>query len=682
MPIIHGAADAFRPPKRVSVPDGAAQSLKIVQPGGYTGPWSATETPYMVEPMSMLASRKHEAVVFVGPARSGKTMGLLDGWISYAVTCDPGDMLVVQMTQDKARDYSKTRVDRAIRHSQPLAEMMSRRGHDDNTHDKMFRHGMWLKIGWPSATQLSSSDYRYVAFTDYDRMPDNIDGEGSGFQMGLKRTTTYLSRGMCMVESSPGRPIADPAHRPATPHEAPPTNGILGLYNRGDRRRHYWPCPHCGEYFQASPGLQLFASLPEEEDLLALVRGADLSAMAREHTVIFCPHCAAGIEPKHKQRMNQLGEWLRDGQEISRSGTKSDGGIHSSIASYWQGGVSAAYQSWESLILRYLQALRSFATAGDEESLRVTVNTDQAMPYMPKAIREDQKNELEELAEPLPRYIVPDEARLIIAAADVQGGQNARFVVQVHAFGPYMEQWLIDRYEIKESERPGADGGYAPIDPASYPEDWDMLERKVLDATYRTNIDGLELRPRLLVADSGGEEGVTENAKAWWRSLRKDGLGGRVRLYKGGSTISAPIYRETKIGEHKDVPQLLCNKNQLNDALFNAARREDSGAARLHLPDWLSAAFWDEMRAEIRLPNGKWEQRRKRNESIDLCAMIWAGALHLGLPRMNWDRPSKGWAKPLEENTMRMSRDDRREMQADRPAKKPHRGRRVRMRMR
>nr|WP_285222385.1 phage terminase large subunit family protein [Escherichia coli] len=21
------------------------------------------------------------------------------------------------------------------------------------------------------------------------------------------------------------------------------------MYNRGDRRRWYWPCPHCGEYF-------------------------------------------------------------------------------------------------------------------------------------------------------------------------------------------------------------------------------------------------------------------------------------------------------------------------------------------------------------------------------------------------------------------------------------------------
>ncbi|EKI05075.1 phage terminase large subunit family protein, partial [Escherichia coli 5412] len=44
--------------------------------------------------------------------------------------------------------------------------------------------------------------------------------------------------------------MKDVKWRRTSPHEAPPTTGILSLYNRGDRRRWYWPCPHCGEYFQ------------------------------------------------------------------------------------------------------------------------------------------------------------------------------------------------------------------------------------------------------------------------------------------------------------------------------------------------------------------------------------------------------------------------------------------------
>ena len=80
---------AFKPPRRVTVSKGAQENLFLRQPGGYTGPWSADETPYMVEPMDMLASKRHEAVCFVGPARTGKTLSLVDAWITYAVTCDP-----------------------------------------------------------------------------------------------------------------------------------------------------------------------------------------------------------------------------------------------------------------------------------------------------------------------------------------------------------------------------------------------------------------------------------------------------------------------------------------------------------------------------------------------------------------------------------------------------------------
>ena len=40
-------------------------------------------------------------------------------------------------------------------------------------HDKTFAHGMWVRIAWPTIGNLSSTEYRYVAFTDYDRMPDD-----------------------------------------------------------------------------------------------------------------------------------------------------------------------------------------------------------------------------------------------------------------------------------------------------------------------------------------------------------------------------------------------------------------------------------------------------------------------------------------------------------------------------
>ncbi len=668
---VTSGCDALRPPKRVTVAEGVAQTLVINQPGGYIGPWSAEETPYMVEPMNMLASRTHEAVCFVGPARTGKTMGLLDGWITHAVVNDPGDFAVIQMTQEKAREYSKTRIDRMIRHSPALQALKSSSGQHDNTHDKMFRHGMWLRIAWPTVTNLSGSDYRYVAFTDYDRMPDDIDGEGAPFTLGLKRTTTFLSRGMCMVESSPGRDVADPGWAPVTPHEGPPTGGVLGIYNRSDRRRWYWPCLDCGTFFEAAPGLSLFG-LPADDELLEMVREADLGQLATRYSKVVCPHCGSITDQRYKHELNQRGVWLRDGEFITNDGERYGNPITSTIAGYWMGGVAAAYQNWRSLVMRHLQGLRDYALTGEELTLKTTVNTDQGLPYLPRALVEASKNGGQiRQDEGMARFHVPDDARFLVAAVDVQGGSNARFVVQVHAVGAHMEQWVVDRYEIKDSKREGVGSDFAPIDPASYAEDWLVLTEKVVQSTYKTSTEGRELQVLMTVVDSGGEDGVTDKAYAWYRTMRQAGLHDRIMLIKGASSKTAPMIRQSLVGqrtsrEKGDVPIYMLNPNLLKDAVHAGLRRPTPGPGYIHVPAWVNKAFLDELyRSEVRGEGGVWSQVRKRNEAFDLAAYVRAGCLRLGADKIkNWDK-APAWAQPLATNREMVSREERIELKED-----------------
>lgn len=650
--IIRGAAVAFRPPRRVSVAQGAAGALVIRQPGGYSGNWSPTEAPYMIEPMNMLASRQHEAVCFVGPARTGKTMGLLDGWLAHCVVNDPGDMLVVQMSQEKAREYSKIRIDRAIRNSPALRELMSSRGHDDNTHDKLFKHGMWLKIGWPAATQLSSSDYRYVALTDYDRMPDDIDGEGAGYALGLKRTQTFLSRGMCMVESSPGRDYSDPHWKPLTPHEAPPCNGIIGIYNRSDRRRWYWRCPECGEYFEAAPGPGLFSMIPPERDLLEEVRSANLSAMAERWATVICPVNGCMLDQRLKPILNNIetARWVADGQQVTTDGEVVGEASVSSIAGYWLGGVAAAYQKWDSLILRYLQGLREYATSGAEQSLRTTINTDQGMPYLPRHLLADTDSSIEDrLDAEAQRYHVPESARFLVATADVQGGANGRFVCEVRAFGRDLESWLVDRFSITHTERNGV---AAQVDPAGYPEDWDLLTKKLVTATYKT-CDGREMRVLRTAVDTGGESGTTPNAYAWYRRLRRLGLSHRAMLIKGGSRdqgkpVTQGTARDNRGRAMRDMPLWIVNTDYFKDIVAASLRRKTPGPGYYHAPSWLPQGYFDELRAEVRDASGKWKKIRARNEALDLWVYALAVCESLGFGpkgRLRWDAPPD-WALP------------------------------------
>lgn len=652
--IVRDASVALKPPRRVAVSRGAADALVIRQPGGYSGPWSPYEAPYMIEPMDMLASRKHEAVCFVGPARTGKTMGLLDGWLSHVVTNDPGDMLVVQMSQEKAREYSKTRVDRAIRNSPKLKELMSPSRHDDNTHDKLFRHGMWLKIGWPAATQLSSTDYRYVAITDRDRMPDDIDGEGDVFSLARKRTQTFLSRGMCMLESSPGRDCEDPHWKPSSPHEAPPVTGILGIYNTSDRRRWYWKCIECHEYFEARPGLELFSSLPPERELMEMVRTANLPALAERHAKVVCPCCGCQIESRFKPQLNDIStaRWVAEGQTVTRDGELIGEPARSNIVGYWLGGVAAAYQKWDSLILRYLQGLREYAMSGSDLTLKTTINTDQGMPYLPRHLLADAGGNLEDRLDAIERYFVPADARFLVATADVQGGSSGRFVCEVRAFGPHLESWLVDRFSISTTTRGDQ---AAQVDPSGYPEDWDLLTDKLVRATYRLD-DGREMRVFRVAVDTGGEEGTTPNAYAWYRRLRAAGLSHRVMLVKGGSHAQEkPIVRGTARTNEgrpmRDMPIWIINTDFYKDMVAASLRRKAPGPGYAHIPAWIKQVcpgYFDELRAEVRQANGKWKKVRPRNEALDLWVYSLAIVEAEGFGpkgRLSWDSPP-AWALP------------------------------------
>ena len=666
---------AFNPPRRIPISQGASENLYFKQPGGVPGPWSVHEAAYMREPMDMLASRRHEAVCFVGPARTGKTAGLILGWMSHAIVNDPGDMLILSMTQDKAREFSKVEIDRALANSPSLKNLMGS-AQSSTVHDKMFKHGMWLKIAWPTTSNVASSTYRYVAITDLDRIQnaENVDGEGPLFNLALKRTQTFLSRGMCLVESSPGIELVDPHWRPATPHEAPPATGILGVYNRSDRRRFYWRCPLCEGWFQAEPGLGLFG-LPSEDTLLEIVREADLESIAVEHNRVVCPHCHAKIGPSNKTDLNQNGRWLQDGQMLTNKNELIGKYQESSIAGYWLGGVSASYQSWRSMILRYLQGLRDYALSNSEESLKTTVNTDQGMPYMPRALRNiaaDGNDPANRRDSRLERYVVPAWTRFVVVSVDVQGGVGARFVVQAHAIGPHREKAIIDRFAITESERDGI-GGKAPIDPARYVEDWDLLVERILRKTYRTPTENIEIKVRMLVVDSGGEDGVTDRAYEWFRKARKQGLSSRVMLVKGfgrKTEANMPLVKEAFVGEVRsgntvvmpaDVPLYNLNTNRLKDTVSNGLRRPVPGPGYVHIPAWLPQNQLDELNSEVRNPDGTWTQVRKRNETFDLLCYAEAGCLRLAADRINWDAPPD-WARPLADNAECITRAERHEM--------------------
>ena len=634
----------LRAPRRMRVADAVAQYMRVPMGAGNSVPWDPLVAPYVIEPMNCLASREYDAVIFVGPARTGKTIGLIDGWVIYNVICDPADMLIIQMTEEKAREHSKKRLARTFRVSPEVVSRLSPNKNDNNVYDRTFLAGNYLKIGWPSVNIMSSSDYKCVALTDYDRFPEDIDGEGDAFSLASKRTTTFMSSGMTLVESSPGRDVKDVKWRRTSPHEAPPTTGILSLYNRGDRRRWYWPCPHCGEYFQPCG------------DVVAGFRDIADPVLASEAAYIQCPSCSGRIMPEQKRELNGRGVWLRDGESINADGSRYGDPRRSRIASFWMEGPAAAYQTLSQLVYKLLTAEQEYETTGSEETLKTVINTDWGLPYLPRASMEQRKSELlEQRAEPVPSRSVPDGVNFLVATVDVQAGRHRRFVVQVTGYGSRGERWIIDRYNITQSLRGDSDGESQRIDPASYPEDWDVLLTDVFHKSWPLASDpSQQMRLMAMAVDSGGEDGVTDNVYKFWRRCRRDGLGKRIYLFKGDSIRRAKLITRTfpdntgRTGRRAqaagDVPLWLLQTDALKDRVNNALWRDSPGPGYVHFPDWLGSWFYDELTYEERSSDGKWSKPgRGANEAFDL--MVYAEALVIlhGYEKIRWpDAPE--WA--------------------------------------
>ncbi|RRB83343.1 phage terminase large subunit family protein [Escherichia coli] len=634
----------LRAPRRMRVADAVAQYMRVPMGAGNSVPWDPLVAPYVIEPMNCLASREYDAVIFVGPARTGKTIGLIDGWVIYNVICDPADMLIIQMTEEKAREHSKKRLARTFRVSPEVVSRLSPNKNDNNVYDRTFLAGNYLKIGWPSVNIMSSSDYKCVALTDYDRFPEDIDGEGDAFSLASKRTTTFMSSGMTLVESSPGRDVKDVKWRRTSPHEAPPTTGILSLYNRGDRRRWYWPCPHCGEYFQPCG------------DVVAGFRDIADPVLASEAAYIQCPSCSGRIMPEQKRELNGRGVWLRDGESINADGSRYGDPRRSRIASFWMEGPAAAYQTLSQLVYKLLTAEQEYETTGSEETLKTVINTDWGLPYLPRASMEQRKSELlEQRAEPVPSRSVPDGVNFLVATVDVQAGRHRRFVVQVTGYGSRGERWIVDRYNITQSLRCDNNGESLRIDPASYPEDWDVLLTDVFHKSWPLASDpSQQMRLMAMAVDSGGEDGVTDNAYKFWRRCRRDGLGKRIYLFKGDSIRRAKLITRTfpdntgRTGRRAqaagDVPLWLLQTDALKDRVNNALWRDSPGPGYVHFPDWLGSWFYDELTYEERSSDGKWSKPgRGANEAFDL--MVYAEALVIlhGYEKIRWpDAPE--WA--------------------------------------
>jgi phage terminase large subunit GpA-like protein len=639
----------FVPPRRMTVSEWAQEHREVNQPGAYIGPYRNETTPYMEEPADELTSTFYKGEIFVGSAQTGKTDGLIVNWTGYGAHLDGQDMMIVCQSFVAARDFSMRRIDRLIRYTPEVKKALAKGASADNKFDKTFDNGMLLTISHPSKNELSGKPIGRIAITDYDRIDDDIDGEGNAYDLASKRTTTYRSNAMTLAESSPSREITD-YKKVVTGHMAPPTTGILALYNRGDRRRWQWPCPACDHYFEG------------EWEHIKWDNDKANNTMKAKTAYMECPHCSYHIKPKQRYQMNLWGQWVKEGQWIDEDGYIRGKGNGSNIASFWLKGVAAAFVTWTDLVKIYLDAEDDYLLGGDEGALRKFFNNDLGVPYVPKHISESDLRTPETLQARCESWTykkVPPRVRFLLGLVDVQ--KNA-FVVQIIGVAPGapFDLYLVDRFTIQYSDRrdenaPEGKESYLWVKPHAFLDDWEKIKEQVMLSTYELDDDsGRKMTVKLTLCDSGGKSGATTNAYNFWRRMREQGLASRFHLLKGDSQPGAPrtriTYPDSEIAKDKsrrrgEIPVLQINPTIVKDNLDARLDVMEEGKGMIHLPDWLVTMnmlwFFAELTSETRLPGKGWEKVAKRNEAWDLFYYAIGACVSslVGIERVNWDNP-------------------------------------------
>jgi phage terminase large subunit GpA-like protein len=628
---ILAALPALAPPARITVSEAATR--RKINAGGHWTAWDNSVAPYMVEPMDATQSRRFESVVFVGPARSSKTEGLIiNPWV-HSVLAAPKMVSIFYMGQGPAREFSVQDIGPIIRNSPELADRLR----VNNVHEKTFRGGGRLTIDWPVSTKLSGRSIPLVLMADYD-VPSyqDVEGEGPAFALGRKRHTDAGSRGMNVAESSPRFPILDESWKANTPHEAPPCEGILGLYNTGTRARLYWTCPHCDAEFEPT-----FNRLEFPADGTPSERGAK--------TFMACLHCGGIIESHQKAELNRTARWLHEGRagDLVPLGDQVRGTM---IVSYWLHGPAAALSTWAQIVTRYLEGVEEFERTGDEKPLKAATNLDLGLPYRPRAMAEGAtvtESGLREGATDHAWQTAPAETLFLLAAVDVQLG---RFVVQIMAHLADGERVLIDRFDIHTPPEGSPRATDRQIDPARYGEDWRAL-LDLADLSYPVVNADHQLRLLSVVIDAGGAPGVTPNAYSFYRNAR--GTHPRrfhlVRGFGGPNVKRAEVKApETSHQGRKkaarDILLIRAATDRLKDEVAASLIRTDRGTRAIHIPRGAPPEVFAEFAAERRGPKG-WEKRPgvKRNEALDLAVYDLALAIVLGAEKLDPNRPP-AWA--------------------------------------
>jgi phage terminase large subunit GpA-like protein len=408
---------------RTTVGEWAEQNR--ILPQGLTsmpGPFRWGVAPYMREIADCFSeSSDVREVAVMKAAQVTYTVGALENAIGYMIACAPGPAMFISADKGVAETSVELRLDRMLE-STGLARLVfsqSDKRHNKKTGDtkakKEYPGGFLLAVGPNVGAKLRSFSVRYEFFDEIDAYPQEIGtsdkskgktaAEGDPIALAKKRTAAFEAIRKIIYGSTP----LDDA-----------TSRIKPLFLRGDQRRYFVPCPHCGH-------MQTLRWRDPDGTFRLKFETDDAGRLIQESVHYECEKCGGAWKNSDKAVFLPAGEWRATAKALEQG-----------FRSYH---ISALYsplgmQTWEAICQEWIDA------QGDLTKLRTFVNTVLGETWVEKG-EAPHPEKVWARREGYEVGTAPTTARPLVCTvgADVQ---KDRIECEVVAWGRDAESWSIE----------------------------------------------------------------------------------------------------------------------------------------------------------------------------------------------------------------------------------------------
>lgn len=468
------ARQLWRPPPRLALSEWADAKFMLPAGDANAGRWKTL--PYQRGILDAISDPSIERVTVMKSARVGYTKAFCAA-VGYFIEHDPAPILIVQPTIEDAQKHSKEDIAPMLREVPILRGLVAEPRAKDSANTilaKEFRGGSLALIGANSPRGFRRTSRRVVIFDEVDGYPASAGAEGDQIELGIRRSEYYWNRKI-LAGSTPT--LAG-------------LSRIERMFQEGDQRRYYVPCPACGSFQTLQfPNLKWPEGRPEAAHFL-------------------CTENGCVIEPRCKRDMVEAGEWRAEAPEHFTDEHR--------YASFhiWAAYSYSPNATWGQLAAEFVKANR-----GGALTLQTFVNTVLGETWQDRGEAPEwghlmRRRELYKIG------TVPTGALFLTAGVDVQ---KDRLVYEVVGWGRGKTSWSID-YAVLP-------GDTADMDTGPWPQLEALLNRSFPHAA------GTSLSIRMLAVDSGYN---TQTVYGWARRYPMSRVIAVKGQESGGPLIGAP----------------------------------------------------------------------------------------------------------------------------------------------